>query len=63
MSVSAVAAPSSVQSYQSAQPVKAAGRDSDHDGDTDATESSAEKAKEAAKPVNPNLGNTVNITA
>ena len=63
MSISSVAAASTVQSYQPLQQAQAASVDTDHDGDNDATESAVAKAKEAAKPVNPNLGNAVNISA
>ena len=62
MSISLVSAASAVQSYQPLQQLQAAGRDPDHDGDNEATETAAAKAQEAAKSVNPNLGNTINIT-
>ena len=60
MSVQALHGSTAAQSYQ---PVQARVQDKDHDGDNDATESSAAKAREAAKvssPVNPNLGGKVN---
>lgn len=68
MSVGAVAAGTSLQSYQPLQQASAASAavDPDRDGDNDATESAAEKAREAAKasapPVDANRGNNVNIT-
>ena len=63
MSIASTVAASSIQSYQPPQLAQRSVRDRDGDGDNDATESATAKAAEARKPVNPNLGNTLNITA
>jgi hypothetical protein len=60
MSIASIA--STIPSYKP-QIAQRTLRDPDGDGDNDATESAAAKAKEAKTSVNPNLGNTLNITA
>jgi len=61
MTIASTAVASFTPSYQSQPVAQRSGRD--RDGDNDATESAATKAKEARSPVNPNLGNNLNIAA
>jgi len=63
MSIGAVSSIPTAQPYQPLQQVQSSSGDPDRDGDKEATESARAKANEAATPVNPNLGNTVNIKA
>ena len=61
MSITSVASATTVHAPSQIQQAPRLAR-ADRDGD-EATESAASKAKEAAKPVNPNLGKSLNVSA